>query len=334
MHSLVPFTHWLIHLINIFEARILVPATLLGSGYLIQIHGRKWNRWAVNWLDKVIQLLSHWWRLHQRPLHILKSCRFWGDVRRGLQKSCRGTTTCRPHHWLPLPLLMRWRDFWLQPLDKTKHIECWLASFMLLNQTGSLIIFTHTFQGKCLSMLQRWAWASLLRTSLQMALCSLSCFNTGRWSFFLFPPFQRWLIRRYNLSRAAFQQKKPMLTTLIIQENFFLIDFGAGPESRSVYQRLSGQQGPQREGSPATTLQMRLLRPREGKNLVQGHTAKLLWRKGQHASLRIPSPMLLTHLLVMTTDGTTENPGTGAWGLQNMHKSLLIVSQRNHTSFV
>lgn len=84
---------------------------------------------------------------------------------------------------------------------------------------------------------------------------------------------------------------------------------------------------------------MRPLRPTEGKNLVQDHTAKLLQSRGQHRGLQILSPGLSTHLIARTAASTTENPGTGARVLQHMHRSLpsgksLTVSQRSPTFFI
>ena len=94
--------------------------------------------------------------VHNLPLAPGEKC--------SLQKSCRGRTTCKPRRWLPLRKRW-WRDFWLQAIRQNKTQRAWLTSFILLNQIASFITFTHTIQGKCLSTLQRWAWASLSRFS-------------------------------------------------------------------------------------------------------------------------------------------------------------------------
>lgn len=147
--------------------------------------------------------------------------------------------------------------FLITAIRQNKTQRAWLASFILGNQIASFITFTHTIQGKCLSTLQRWVWASLSRTFHQMALCSF-LFNTGRWSFLLFPSFQKPAPEAQPQHSSSPARRKPKLKTtlslmmLIIQQSFFLTDFGAGLEPDSEYQRMLGQQGLWREGSSAT----------------------------------------------------------------------------------
>ena len=68
--------------------------------------------------------------------------------------------------------------------------------------------------------------------------------------------------------------------TLIIQQSFFLTDFGAGPEPESEYQRMLGQQGLWREGSPATHFTDEATEDQRGKEFCPGSHSKAAAEQG------------------------------------------------------
>lgn len=168
-----------------------------------------------NCIDKGIRLFCCWLGLSWRPPSVFSiSWRLQG--RHGVFKRAADTQLPVSVATPLAPTFQRWWcDFWLQPLGKIKYRERWLASFILLSQIASFIIFTHTIQGKCLFMLQRWEWASLIHASHHMALCSLSFFNTGRWFFLLFSPFRKPAPGAQPKHSSSPARKKPKLRTAL-----------------------------------------------------------------------------------------------------------------------
>lgn len=173
--------------------------------------------------------------------------------------------------------------FLITVIRQNKIQRTLVASFILLNQIASFIIFTHIIQGKWLFLLQRWEWASLIPASHHMALMmALSPFLIQAADFsFIFLPSKS-LLQRHNPSPATVPSERTEAEDSIVPYDThgaaeflptWLWGWASVKFRKSKNVRPASRVGGEKVVQPLI-LQMRPPNPREEGYLVQGHTAR------------------------------------------------------------